>query len=286
MCWGAGPLAKGHRFNAMPFSFVRQTSAVSARLLPSIDLNADVGEAATTEGRQREATLITIVTSVNVACGAHAGDPQLMRDTIQASARAGAAVGAHPGYPDRDSAGRRPLHLPPDEIVRLLVDQLARLLAVADDCDVRVTHVKPHGALYNQAADDPVIAEAVARAVRTISPALPLVGLAGSRLLDAGRHAGLQVVAEAFADRQYTSDGRLIPRTVSGAVIAERGPAVAQAVRIVRDREVVAADGSVVHVEAQTICVHGDTPGAAAVALAIREALTGAGVAIEPFSVA
>lgn len=266
----------------MPFSFVRQTSAVTVRIPRAIDLNADVGEAETADDRRREERLIPLVTSVNVACGAHAGDSQLMRETILAGAKVGAWVGAHPGYPDRASKGRAPLRLSPEEVVRLVVDQLARLLVVADDCGVPVTHVKPHGALYNQAADDPVLAEAVARAVRTVNPALRLVGLAGSRLLDAGRDAGLLVVAEAFADRQYTPDGRLMPRTTPGAVIADRDIAAAQALRIARDGAVVTSDGSEISVNAQTICVHGDTPDAIAIAQLIRETLVGAGIRIAP----
>lgn len=268
----------------MPFSFVpRQTSAVPQTSPRRIDLNADVGEAGTFEQRAREEALLSLVSSVNVVCGGHAGDERSMRQIVLAASRHNLAVGAHPGYPDRETHGRRPLSLAPAEVTRLLVGQLSRLIAIADDCHVRLTHVKPHGALYNQAADDPRLAAAVAQAVATVNPALRLVGLAGSALLDAGRRAALTVVSEAFADRQYTAAGRLVPRGESGAVISDAESAVRQALTIVTRGVVRGADGTELPVEADTICVHGDTPGALDIARALRAALEAEGVEILAF---
>jgi 5-oxoprolinase (ATP-hydrolysing) subunit A len=250
-----------------------------------IDLNADVGEAETAEAAAREAALLPLLTSVNVSCGAHAGTALLIRQTILAAGRAGLAVGAHPGYADRANRGRIPLSLTRSDVRQLVLDQLARLLLIADDCDVRVTHVKPHGALYNQAARDEDLAQAIADTVREVSPALRLVGLAGSALLTAGERAGLQVVGEGFADRRYRSDGTLVPRTEPGAVVEEAAAAAEQALAIATLGTVTAVDGRTrVPVAARTLCVHGDTPAALEMARAIRAALEGVGVRVEAVS--
>ena len=247
-----------------------------------IDLNADLGEAETPEQHALEAQLLPLVSSASIVCGGHAGDERSMRDLLSAAARHPVAVGAHPGYPDRETHGRAPMDLAPDKVTRLVVDQLVRLLVLADGCGVRLTHVKPHGALYNQAADDPRLAAAVAQAVRTVSPALRLVGLAGSALLDAGRRAGLTVVSEAFADRRYTPGRRLVPRTVPGAVITDPEAAVRQALAIVTRGVVTASDDVEVPVQADTICVHGDTAGALDIARRLRSAFEAEQIEIAP----
>ena len=245
-----------------------------------IDLNADVGESYGAWVMGEDEALLPLVTSANVACGAHAGDPLVMQRTVALAARLGVAVGAHPGYPDRDGFGRRDLDMRPDELEASILAQLGALWAFARVAGVPIVHVKAHGALYNRAAAHPQTAEIVAGAVRRFSRELVLVGLAGSVMLDAGRAAGLAVASEAFADRAYEADGSLRSRRLPGAVHVEPGDAAAQAVAIARDRRVVTAEGQGVAIEADTICLHGDTPDAAAHARAVRAALESAGVEI------
>lgn len=238
-----------------------------------IDLNADVGESYGAWTMGSDAELLPSVSSANVACGAHAGDPVTMARTVALARTHCVAVGAHPGYPDRDGFGRRDLDMTAEELEASLLAQLGALWAVARAHGVDLMHVKPHGALYNRAATDLALAGTVARATRRFSAELVLVGLAGSALLDAGREAGLTVAAEAFADRAYEPDGTLRSRRQPGAVHHDPATVAAQAVSIARDRSVRAHDGSEVAVSADTICLHGDTPGAPAIARAVREAL-------------
>jgi 5-oxoprolinase (ATP-hydrolysing) subunit A len=245
-----------------------------------IDLNADVGESLGPWPMGDDASLIPLVTSVNVACGAHAGDPLTIERTVRLAAAHGVAVGAHPGYPDLVGFGRRDLAMAADELAASLVYQVAAVAAFAADAGVSLTHVKPHGALYNAAARDPSLATTVADAVRRVSPSLVLVGLAGSALIDAGREAGLPTAAEAFADRAYEADGSLRSRRRDGAVHEDAAVVAAQALSIVRDGRVTTAAGDTVAVEADTICIHGDSPGAAAFARAVRDALAVAGVTV------
>jgi UPF0271 protein len=238
-----------------------------------IDLNADVGE-----GFEDDEALIPLVTSVNVACGAHAGDGETIARTIERAMAAGVAVGAHPSYPDRDGFGRREMRLSPADLRATLVEQIRAVAEAAHAAGSALRHVKPHGALYNVAARDPDIAAIVAGAVRAISPDLVLVGLAGSASLDAARAAGLAVAAEAFADRRYEPDGRLRDRRHPDALIDDPAAAGEQAVAIVRDGRVTAIDGTPVVVAAESLCVHGDQPGAAARARGVRVALEAHGV--------
>jgi UPF0271 protein len=238
-----------------------------------IDLNADVGE-----GCGDDAALLALVTSANVACGFHAGDPASMARTVSAAAKAGVAVGAHPSFPDREGFGRRPMQRSPAEVEADVLDQVRALHAICRAHGARLAHVKPHGALYNQAAVDAELAAAIARAVRAVDPRLALVGLASSRSLrQAAAAFGLRYAAEAFADRAYAADG-----TRAGALIESAAAAAAQAVRIATRGEVAAVDGALVRLEADTLCLHGDTPGAVDLARAVRAALLGAGVAIAP----
>jgi UPF0271 protein len=243
-----------------------------------IDLNADVGEGRDDADEQ----LVPLVTSVNIACGAHAGDRGTMARTIALARRHGASIGAHPGYPDKEGFGRRELALADAELEATLREQLTALLDEAVRQGATLSHVKPHGALYNSAAADAGLARRVARAVLQACGPVTLVGLAGSRLLDEGRAAGLPVAAEAFADRAYEPDGTLRPRSRPGALLRDPAAVARQAVAIACERRVAFEDGGTIELEAETLCLHGDTPGAVANARAVREALAASGVAIAP----
>jgi 5-oxoprolinase (ATP-hydrolysing) subunit A len=242
--------------------------------LVKIDLNADVGEG------YDDRALIPYLTSVNVACGGHAGDARTMADTVAAALELGVAVGAHPSYPDRQDFGRRELALPLSEIESSVREQVHALAAVAAAAGVRLVHVKPHGALYNVAAREVSVARAVARAVRDVGRELRLVGLAGSLLLEIAEELGLAAAGEGFADRRYRADGSLAPRTLADAVILDPEEAAEQALRIARDHAVVAVDGTRVGIRAETLCIHGDARAAPAIARAVRDRLLGAGVEI------
>ena len=246
-----------------------------------VDLNSDVGEGygAWSIGADRE--LMPLITSANIACGFHAGDPDVMRATVDLARRHGVAVGAHPSYPDRQGFGRRRMDLTPAEIEDAVLYQIGAIYAFARAVGVPLAHVKPHGALYNYAARDPAAAEAIARAVRSFSSELIMVGLAGSLLIEAARAAGVPYAAEAFVDRAYAPDGSLRSRTLPGAVLTDTEAAVAQAVGIVRDGAVRTPEGSIA-VHADTLCLHGDTTGAAQFARAVREGLIAAGVQLRP----
>jgi len=228
--------------------------------------------------------LIPLVSSVNIACGAHAGDPATILRTVQLAARHGIAIGAHPGYPDLTGFGRRDLDMSPTDLRASLIAQVGAVQAAARVVGATVGHVKPHGALYNRSAADLAIATTVAEAMRDLDSTLVLVGLAGSVSIAAGRTAGLVVSSEGFADRRYEADGSLRSRKLSGALL-DRSEAAAQAVTIARDRSVTAADGSTLAVEADTICIHGDSPDAVAMARAVVAALGAAGIRIGARSV-
>lgn len=238
-----------------------------------VDLNADLGE-----GAPDDAALLDLVTSANIACGWHAGDARLMLATVRAALARGVALGAHPSYPDRDNFGRTPMHLPPEAVHADVVYQVGALAALVRAAGGRLHHVKPHGALYNQAARDAALADAIAHAVRDVDPGLALYGLAGSELLRAAERAGLRPVAEVFADRGYQADGSLVPRGHPGAMVDDTGEAVARSLRMVQQGVVQAVTGEPVPLQADTICLHGDGPHALRFARALRAALTHAGV--------
>jgi UPF0271 protein len=245
----------------------------------AIDLNADVGE-----GCGFDAEVVPLVSSVNIACGAHAGDEAAMREALQLALRHGAAIGAHPGFEDREHFGRRELPVSPREAAALVMGQARRLQQLAHSLGARVGHVKLHGALYNMAARDRALAGAVAAALagdrqRRGAPWV-LVALAGSALEEAGREQGLKVLGEAFADRSYGPDGALLPRSALGSVIRDAGEAARQALRIAREATLLSADGTALRVDAQTICIHGDNPAAAEFARRIRVELASAGIAV------
>ncbi|MDX2194657.1 MAG: 5-oxoprolinase subunit PxpA [Gemmatimonadales bacterium] len=245
-----------------------------------IDLNGDMGESFGTWALGDDDAMLRHVTSANIACGFHAGDPTTMRRTVRLALDRGVAVGAHPGYPDLAGFGRRAMACTPDEVRDLVTYQVGALAAFAAAEGGRLAHVKPHGALYNAAARDQRLADAIAEAVRAVDPTLVLVGLAGSELMAAAERAGLAAAHEAFADRAYGADGHLVPRSDPAAVIDDPARAAAQAVDLALHRRVHALDGTALTIRADTLCLHGDAPGAEARAAAIREALARAGVTV------
>lgn len=247
-----------------------------------IDLNSDLGESFGPWVMGQDEALMPSISSANIACGFHAGDPSVMRRTVALALAHGVALGAHPGYPDLVGFGRRAMQASPAEVEDFVLYQVAALAGIAATAGVRLRHVKPHGALFLVASRDRAMADAIARAVKAFDASLVLFALAGSALVDAGRDAGLRVAAEGFADRTYDPDGILTPRRVAGSVIHDPAVVVERAVRMVRDREVTATDGSTLRLEIDTLCLHGDTPGAAALGAAIRHALEAAGVTIAP----
>jgi UPF0271 protein len=249
-----------------------------------IDLNCDMGEVpqAITDGTQE--SLMPSLTSVNIACGSHAGDSQTMKATIEQALCWKLDIGAHPGYPDRANFGRLELQLPPEKIVDSVFEQVRALAAIASECGARVTHVKPHGALYNQAATNRVIAQAIADGVARWSRDVALVGLAGSLMLDVFRESGFRVAAESFADRRYEADGALRSRKFDDSLLRDPAEAAQQALRIAERGRVVARDGTEIAASAQTICIHGDTPGASAIAAAVAKTLQQAGITLTPLS--
>ncbi len=245
-----------------------------------IDLNCDMGEIpeAVVDGTQE--ALMRSITSVNIACGGHAGDEQMMRATIEQALRHKVAIGAHPGYADRANFGRVELKLSAEEVADSVFAQVRALAKIAESFGARVTHVKPHGALYNQAARDRELAGAIAAGVARWSTVVVLVGLAGSAMLEVFREAGFAVAAEAFADRRYEPDGSLRSREFPDALISDSAEAAAQAVRIVKKGNVIASDGSEVAVAAETICIHGDSSGAPQTALSVASSLRAAGIKV------
>ena len=240
----------------------------------SIDLNADVGEG------YADAELLPLVTSANVACGAHAGDAASMRATLELAHALGVRSGAHPGFPDRSGFGRRITTRDPAAIAALVGEQITALLRIAAQLDAAVAHVKPHGALYNLSAVDDAVADAIAATVARLLPAARLVGLAGSCSLVAASRHGLVAVAEGFVDRAYLRDGTLAPRALDGAIIADPHEAARRAVQLATGASVTTLDGATVTLHVDTLCLHGDAPGAAARARLVRTALLAAGVEV------
>jgi UPF0271 protein len=245
-----------------------------------MDLNCDMGESFGAYRIGADAEVLASVTSANVACGFHAGDPSVMRRTIGMAREAGVAVGAHPGLPDLVGFGRRDMRVSPAEVYDMVLYQIGALEGVARAEGVRLQHVKAHGALYNMAVRDGALADAIARAVRAFDPALILLGLPSSELLRAGREAGLPVAVEGFADRAYETDGSLTPRSRPGSVIHDPEMVVARAVRIAVEGRVTAVDGTDIAMRVETICTHGDTPGAERLTRLIRAGLAAAGVPV------
>ena len=248
--------------------------------MKSVDLNCDLGELPEAVADGAQESLMPYLTSVNVACGGHAGDQHTMRSTIEQALRWKLAIGAHPGYGDRVHFGRVELRLTEREIADSVFEQVQRLAEVAAKCGAAITHVKAHGALYNQTARDPAIARAIAEGVARWRRDVVLIGLAGSLTLGIFREAGFTVAAEAFADRRYQPDGTLRSRNFSDALILDPAQAAEQAARIAKHGSVIACDGTEIAVSAQTICIHGDTPSAPQIAAAVARALRHAGMTL------
>lgn len=248
-----------------------------------IDLNADLGESFGPWPMGQDAALMASISSANVACGFHAGDPGTMRATIALAREKRVAIGAHPGFQDLVGFGRRDIKASPAEVEDLVLYQVSALAGMAAAQGVTLQHVKAHGALYNMACRDRPLADAIARAVASLDRSLILFGLPNSELLRAGEAAGLRIAAEVFADRAYDPDGSLTSRAKPGSVIHDTPQVVARAIRMVTDQEVIAVDGSRIALRADTICLHGDTPGAAGHARAVRAGLEKAGIKITSF---
>ncbi len=244
--------------------------------MSAIDLNADMGESFGAWQMGQDEALMPHITSANVACGAHAGDPSVMAATIRLAWQHGVSVGAHPGYADLQGFGRRAIAMSPGEVTALVLYQIGALWSIARSEGVELRHVKPHGALYNSAASDRRLADAIARAIRQFSPSLVFFCLAGSEMEAAGREHGLQVAREGFADRAYEANGLLASRGKQGSVLSSPERAASQALRLA-DGNVTALDGSELSLQVDTICIHGDTPGADGIARSVRAALAGAG---------
>jgi UPF0271 protein len=246
----------------------------------TIDLNSDLGESFGAWRMGNDAALLAIVSSANVACGFHGGDPDIMRGTVAMAVEHDVAIGAHVSLPDLQGFGRREMAITPNEAYALTLYQIGALHGFAQAAGTRLSHVKPHGALYNMAARDTKLAAAIARAVHDFDSSLCLFGLANSALVDAGKAVGLPVAAEAFADRRYRADGSLQPRRKADAVIQESDEAIAQAMAMAREGHVRAVDGSIVAVQADTLCVHGDGAHAVDFARQLRAALEAADIGI------
>jgi UPF0271 protein len=250
--------------------------------MTTIDLNSDLGESFGRWTLGSDAELMKTITSANVACGYHAGDPGVMRTTVRLARDAGVAVGAHPGLPDLAGFGRRNMAVSPDEVEDMVLYQVGALAAIAAAENVRLQHVKPHGALYNMAVKDRGLADAIARAVRALDATLALFALPGTELEKAGLAAGLRVVREGFADRAYEADGSLTPRTRPGAVIHTPEEVIGRVVRMVRDGVVRAINGNDIPMRIDTICTHGDTPSSHELTRQLRAGLEADGIAVAP----
>jgi UPF0271 protein len=243
----------------------------------SIDLNCDLGESFGRYILGEDAAMMALISSANVACGAHAGDPEVMAKTVALAKQNGVALGAHPGYPDLQGFGRREMALSGEEVTYTILYQLGALSGFARAAGIPLVHVKPHGALYNRAARDPMVAEAIARAVQQFDPDLILVGLAGSELIAAGEAAGLATANEGFPDRAYLPDGSLMPRGQQGAVVTDPDAVAANALKLAQEGIVIAEE----RITVDTLCLHGDNLKAVANAKAVRAALEAAGIAIK-----
>ncbi|GGH34618.1 LamB/YcsF family protein [Microbacterium album] len=252
--------------------------------MASIDLNSDLGENTPERVVADDEAMLGVVTSANVSCGFHAGSPEGIRATLAAAAARGVTVGAHPGYRDYEGFGRRPLDVDSATLQAHVEYQLGALNGLAAAVGAVVRYVKPHGALYNAIARDERQARAVVAAVRAVDPSLVLLGLAGGVVLGVAERAGLATAAEAFADRAYTPSGELVARGTPGAVLHDADAVAARVVRLVTDGVIRAVDGADLALRADSVCVHGDSPGAVAMAHAIRTALDAAGVRIAPFA--
>ena len=246
----------------------------------SVDLNSDLGEGAGTD-----AALMPLITSANIACGGHAGNDNTMRAAIELAMKNGVVVGAHPGYPDRERFGRVPLEMDPRELIEAVRRQIDAIAGIASRLGARVAHVKAHGALYNQAERDPAVARNILFGIQAATGGHELVVFAppDSAMYAEAKAMGMKAAREGFIDRAYEPDGTLRPRTIAGALVTDPAAAAAQALAFLRDGGVTTTDGAFLKLEVDTLCIHGDTPGAAEIALAVREALRSAKAKVAPF---
>jgi 5-oxoprolinase (ATP-hydrolysing) subunit A len=252
--------------------------------MKTIDLNCDLGEGFGAWEMGNDAAMIELATSVNIACGFHAGDADIMRHTVDLAKARGVSIGAHPGYRDLHGFGRRPMPgLKASEIENLIAYQIGALQAIATAAGHKVTHVKAHGAISNVACEDDMTAQAIANGIKSVDPSLIFVVLANSRLVKAGEAANLPMVHEVFADRAYEDDGSLVSRRKPGAVLHDPNAIADRVLRMVEDGNVVSISGKVIKMRMDTVCIHGDTPGAVGIARGIRQTLKNAGIEVAPF---
>jgi len=244
-------------------------------MMTTVDLNCDIGE-----GCGNDAELMRYISSANIACGFHAGDEATMRRTVELALENGVAIGAHPGYGDRENFGRTEMRLTADELRRLILDQLEALQAVCDEFGAKIRHIKPHGALYNQGAKDPELAATISETVANIDRHLVLYGLSGSHLISEAEKVGLKTASEVFADRAYRDDGTLTPRSQPNALITETETSLTQVLDMVKYGRVRSTEATMVAIKAETICIHGDGPNAVSFAETIRERLTLNGIRV------
>lgn len=247
-----------------------------------IDLNCDMGESFGAWRMGSDAALMDFVSSVNIACGFHAGDPSVIRKTVETAIEKNVAVGAHPSFPDLQGFGRRAMSLSPAEVFDLVLYQVAAVKGICEALGGRLHHVKPHGALYNQAAKDKNLAAAIAKAVKAIDKNLIFYGLSGSVLISEAEKAGLKTASEVFADRTYAADGSLTPRTEPNALIHDSETAISQVLQMITEKSVTATGGEKVPIRAETVCIHGDGENALEFARKIKEKLTENGIKIHP----
>lgn len=248
-----------------------------------IDLNADLGESFGPWVMGHDDEMLALVTSANVACGGHAGDPETMFATLKRAAELGVTVGAHPGYADREGFGRRVIPMGPGEVTRMVTAQIGALVGMAGLAGTKVTYVKPHGALANLAGRDEEVAEAIADAVASFDPALAVLAISGTKLEQVAKARRMAVYSEVFADRAYQSDGQLVPRGTPGAVLHDAGEAADRLVGFLETGRMPVLGGGDVALEAHSICVHGDNPAAVETARSIRDALSAKGITLAPF---
>lgn len=251
--------------------------------MTAIDLNSDLGESYGAWRMGDDETMLAIVSSANVACGFHAGDPAGIWKTVKAAAEKGVSIGAHVSYPDRVGFGRRDMDVTSGELIADVIYQIGALKGMAAAAGVTVGYVKPHGALYNRIAHDPKQGQAVIDAIKAIDPTLVLMGLANAPILKLAQESGLKTVAEAFADRAYTPDGQLVSRREQGSVLHDTQLIARRMLQLARQGTLEAIDGSTIKIDAQSICVHGDSPGAVAIAQEIRRAFEADGITVRPF---
>ena len=249
-----------------------------------IDLNSDLGESYGAWDMGDDEAMLSIVSSANIACGFHAGDPTGIYKTVKAAAANGVMIGAHVSYPDRVGFGRRDMDVTPEDLIADVIYQIGALKGIAAAAGATVRYVKPHGALYNRIAHDAKQGQAVIDGIKAVDPSLVLMGLANAPILDLARKAGLAVVAEAFADRAYTPDGQLVSRREKGAVLHDASQIADRIVQLARQGTLEAIDGSVIKIEAQSICVHGDSPGAVDIAREIRRQFETDGITVRSFT--